>query len=97
MVKPSFRRFDPPTCVQPFDYPLKRGNSTDMVVRFDGGVYVFEFKSVGKEASGRALAQIREKGYADKYRHLGRPIHLIGVEFSREDRNLAAFEVQRAA
>ena len=69
----------------------------DMVVRFDGGVYVFEFKSVEKEASGKALAQIGEKGYADKYRHLGRRTHLIGVEFSKEARNIAAFEVQRAA
>ena len=69
----------------------------DMVVRFDGGVYVFEFKSVGKESSGRALAQIKEKGYANKYRRLGRPVHLIGVEFSRDDRNIAAFEVAQAA
>ena len=85
---------------QGFDLVPEESSSTgraDMVVRFEGGVYVFEFKSVGKGASGRALAQIREKGYADEYRHLGRPIHLIGVEFSREDRNIAAFEVQRAA
>ena len=73
------------------------GGRADMVVRFEGGVYVFEFKSVGKGASGRALAQIKERGYADKYRCLGRPVHLIGVEFSREDRNIAAFEVARAA
>ena len=81
----------------------------DMVVRFDGGVYVFEFKSVGKESSGRALAQIKEKGCSfmrgaspsrspaegsNKYRRLGRPVHLVGVEFSREDRNIAAFEVE---
>ncbi len=69
----------------------------DMVVRFDGGVYVFEFKSVGKGVSGRALAQIKDRGYANKYLRLGRPVHLIGVEFSREDRNIAAFEVARAA
>ena len=73
------------------------GGRADMVVRFDGGVYVFEFKSVGKEAAGKALAQIKNRGYANKYRHLGRPVHLIGVEFSREDRNIAAFEVERAA
>ena len=69
----------------------------DMVVRFEGGVYVFEFKPVEREASGEALAQLREKGYADKYRHPGRRIHLIGVEFSKEARNVAAFEVERAA
>ena len=72
------------------------GGRADMVVRFESGVYVFEFKSV-ERASGRALAQIKEKGYANKYLRLGRPVHLIGVEFSREDRNIAAFEVARAA
>ena len=69
----------------------------DMVVRFNGEVYVFEFKLAGEESTGTALAQIKEKGYADKYRHLGRRIHLIGVEFSRENRNIAAFEAQQTA
>ena len=43
-----------------------------------------------------ALAQLRERGYADKYRASGRPIHLIGVEFSRETRNLVALEAAPA-
>ncbi len=30
---------------------------------------------------------------ADKYRGRGEPIHLIGVELSRETRNVTAFEV----
>ena len=32
----------------------------------------------------------------DHYRHVGQPVHLVGVEFSKEDRNIAAFEVERA-
>ena len=68
----------------------------DMTVLFNDEVYLFELKTVGKEPTGAAMAQLREKGYADKYRHLGEPIHLIGVEFSREERNLAAFAVERA-
>ena len=32
----------------------------------------------------------------DKYRARGEPIHLIAAEFSREARNLAAFEVEHA-
>ena len=31
-----------------------------------------------------------------KYRGLGQPIFLVAVEFSRETRNLVAFEVERA-
>ena len=73
------------------------GGRADMVVRCNGGVYVFEFKTVERAPEGRALAQIKEKGYADKHRRSGQPVHLVGVEFSREDRNIAAFEVERAA
>ncbi|HEX5783922.1 MAG TPA: PD-(D/E)XK nuclease domain-containing protein [Burkholderiaceae bacterium] len=42
---------------------------------------------------GRALAQIQAKGYADKYRARGEPIHLVGVEFSKAERNVVGFEV----
>ncbi len=66
----------------------------DMTVRFDGKIYVFEFKTVEKEATGEALAQLKARGYADKYRSLGQPVRLIAVEFSKHDRNLAAFEVE---
>ncbi|MDR1662404.1 MAG: PD-(D/E)XK nuclease domain-containing protein, partial [Azoarcus sp.] len=62
-------------------------------VKFNEQVYLFEFKMVEEKAEGRALQQIREKGYAAKYRALDRPIHLIGVEFSRQARNVAGFEV----
>lgn len=41
------------------------------------------------------MAQLKEGGYADKYRHLNQPIHLVTVEFSREARNLASLEVER--
>ena len=68
----------------------------DMAVRFNGQVYLFEFKVVELETEGAAMAQLKARRYADKYRHLGQPIHLIGVEFSREARNIAAFEVERA-
>ncbi len=78
----------------------------DLTVRLDGSVYLFEFKVVdaappgsspGSSASqGAAMAQLRERGYADKYRGAGRPIHLVAVEFSKETRNLAVFEAAPA-
>ena len=46
--------------------------------------------------AGAALARLRARGYADKYRALGEPIHLVGVEFSRETRNVVAFETAPA-
>ncbi|WP_338114225.1 ATP-binding protein [Thiorhodococcus mannitoliphagus] len=66
----------------------------DMTVRFNDQVYLFEFKVVELAPEGRALQQIKDRGYAEKYRAEGQPIHLIGVEFSREGRSLVAFEVE---
>ena len=68
----------------------------DMAVRFNGNVYLFEFKVVEMAPEGAAMAQLKERRYADKYRGLGEPIHLVAVEFSRETRNLTAFDVERA-
>ena len=65
----------------------------DMAVRTGGRVYLFEFKVAEMAPPGSALAQLRSRDYAAKYRHLQQPIHLIGVEFSRETRNVTAFEV----
>ena len=64
----------------------------DMAVRFNDNVYLFEFKVVELAPEGTAMAQLKQKRYADKYRDRGEPIHLIAVEFSRETRDLVAFE-----
>jgi hypothetical protein len=66
-----------------------------MALRFNGQVYLFEFKVVELAPEGRALAQSKEKGYAERYRGDGRPVHLIGVEFSREQCTVLGFEVER--
>ena len=67
----------------------------DMAVRFNENVYLFEFKVVETASEGAAMAQLKEKGYADKYRGSGQAIHLVAVEFSRDARNVAAFQVER--
>lgn len=46
---------------------------------------------------GRALQQIKDRGYADKHRGSGEPIYLIGVEFSRKERTVVGFEGERLA
>ncbi|CBL45083.1 Conserved hypothetical protein [gamma proteobacterium HdN1] len=65
----------------------------DMTVCFEGHVYLFEFKVVELVPEGRALQQLKDKRYADKYRADG-PVHLIGVEFSKDTRNIVGFEVE---
>ena len=50
-----------------------------------------------RQAGGEALAQIRARGYADKYLGRGEPVHLIGITFGRAERNLIGFEVETRA
>ena len=64
----------------------------DMVVRAGGRVYLFEFKVVEQAGPGAALAQLKARAYADKYRALAEPVHLVGVEFSSASRNVVAFD-----
>ena len=46
--------------------------------------------------AGWALALLQGAGLRGQVPGPGEPIHLIGVEFSRETRNVAAFEVATA-
>ena len=66
----------------------------DLRLRFDGRIWLFEFKVVELAPVGAALQQIKDKGYAEKYRAEGLPMQLIGIEFSREQRTLVGFEVE---
>jgi len=71
-----------------------RAGRIDLTLKFNAQIWLFEFKVVELEPEGRALQQIKERGYADKYRALGQPIHQIGIEFSREQRSVVGFEVE---
>jgi len=68
----------------------------DLAVRFAGQVFLFELQVVDAEPTGAALAQLRDRDYAAKYRGAGEPVHLIGIEFSKATRNVAAFETATA-
>ncbi len=65
-----------------------------MTVDFDDHIYIFEFKVVELLPDGAALEQIKTKGYADKYRVSGKTIHQMGAEFSSQQRQIVAFEVE---
>ncbi len=67
----------------------------DMVVFHGGQVFVLEFKMVQKEGEGvvdkaldRAMVQMRDRGYGEKYRDRGEPIRLVALVFGGEERNL---------
>ena len=64
----------------------------DLAVRTRSRVYLFEFKVFASSQQGAAMRQLQERSYAAKYRHLGLPIHLVGVEFNAQTRNVEVFE-----
>lgn len=66
----------------------------DMTVKFNDSIYLFEFKVVEIVPEGKALEQLQNRNYAQKYQSLNQPIHLVGVEFSKESRSVIGFEVQ---
>ena len=73
----------------------------DMVVLTGGQVFVLEFKMAENDdgadaALDAAFAQMRERGYADKYRTRGEPVHLVGVACGREARNLLEIRAEPA-
>ncbi|MDE2984862.1 MAG: AAA family ATPase [Gemmatimonadota bacterium] len=65
----------------------------DIAVVLDGAAWVFELKIEERASEGAALAQLRERGYADRHRRGGRKVHLVGIHFSEESRTVTAFEV----
>ncbi|MDZ7758851.1 MAG: AAA family ATPase [Desulfovermiculus sp.] len=73
--------------------PTNKGR-IDLVIRFEGRVYIIEYKVVELTDTGKALEQIKAKGYADKF--AGQEVYLIGVEFSSEERNVVGFEWERS-
>ncbi|MCY4218252.1 MAG: PD-(D/E)XK nuclease domain-containing protein, partial [Gammaproteobacteria bacterium] len=77
---------------------------SDLVILHLNQVFVLEFKMVKgskhmerkvEEGLDEAITQIREKGYGEKYRDLDQPIHLIGLVFGEEDRNLLDIRVEK--
>ena len=73
----------------------------DMVVLTGGQVFVLEFKMAKGNGDTEtvldaAIVQMRERGYAEKYRDRGEPVHLIGVACGREDRNLLEIRAEPA-
>lgn len=65
---------------------------TDMTLKMDEAIFIFEFKVVELvKQKNSALEQIKENRYHEKYDTSGE-VYLVGVEFSKEDRNIVGFE-----
>ena len=64
----------------------------DAVVKTKDYIYVFEFKLNG--SAEEALRQIDEKGYLIPYSLDGRRLVKVGVNFSKETRNVDRYIVE---
>ncbi|MCY4305868.1 MAG: AAA family ATPase [Aestuariivita sp.] len=71
----------------------------DLVILTGGQVFIVEVKMVetAMETEGAleaALAQMRDRGYAEKYKGRKEPIHMIAIACGREARNLLDIRVE---
>ena len=64
----------------------------DAVVETPCGIYVFEFKLNDTAAS--ALAQIKAKGYHEKWLRRGKKVTLVGAAFDADLRNLSDRQIE---
>ena len=67
----------------------------DAVVETANDVYVFEFKL--NDTAEAALAQIKAKGYHEKYLRAGKRLTLVGAAFDAEMRNLSDRRIELVA
>ena len=72
----------------------------EMVVLEGGQVFVIEFKMAESEASAEsaiedAMTQMKDRGYANKYRGRNEPIHLVAIMFGNKDRNLISIQAEQ--
>ncbi len=77
----------------------KHGRS-DMLLLLENQVFILELKIVDNKTGlekglESAIAQIREKGYVQKYRSRKEPIHLIGMVFGKKERGLLDIHVEK--
>jgi len=63
----------------------------DLTLFIEDKIYIVEFK-VGDE---NAMQQIKDKKYYEKYLSYNKEIFLVGINFSKEDRNISGFEWER--
>jgi len=84
--------------VKPED-PTNHGR-IDLIIKLDRHIYLIEFKVIELDQNkNKALAQIKTKKYFEKYQALlhsdDYKIFLVGVEFSRNEKNIVGFEWER--
>ncbi|UTY34459.1 ATP-binding protein [Treponema putidum] len=78
--------------VQTEIYCLK--GRADCIVQTKDSIYIFEFKLMSAGSAEDAIAQIKEKGYADQFKTMGKKIILIGSSFDEEERTIGDWKTE---
>lgn len=63
----------------------------DLLVELPAAIYIIEFKC--NQSAQAAIQQIYAQRYADPYRSRGKPIRLLGINFSTDARNITEWTV----
>ena len=63
----------------------------DLTVKINNIIYIIEFKV----DSDDALAQIKEKNYAQKYISEDKTIYLVGINFDKDEKNISKFKWEK--
>jgi len=68
----------------------------DLTIKIDNYLYIFEFKVIEEiEDSKKPLEQIKERRYFEKYQRENKEIILVGIEFSKEKRNIKEYAFEK--
>ncbi len=65
----------------------------DLTAKIEDNIYIMEFKVIEMvKDKNTAFNQIKDKKYHEKYLTEGKKVYILGVEFSKETRNITGYE-----
>ncbi|BAU22896.1 hypothetical protein THC_0502 [Caldimicrobium thiodismutans] len=68
----------------------------DLTIIFEERCFIVEFKVVEMEGeSPKAIEQLKEKGYHEKYRGKFKELYLLGFDFSKDTKNIVSYNWER--
>jgi ATP-dependent exoDNAse (exonuclease V) beta subunit len=72
---------------------LTASGRIDMVVESENEIYIIEFKV--DQSSKKAIAQIKEKKYAARYKLKNKTIFLLGINFNTDQKNVEEYMIEK--
>jgi len=70
----------------------KHKGRLDLLIDTSQFLYLMELKL--EEPAKNAIAQIKSRQYAQSYKNTAKTVLLVGIEFSKKERNIASWEVE---